>query len=270
MHGLHPHSRFYPPDSPEFSALMKPAGAGRRSPGRGPPAIRHHYMIKNPNPDRQPGLRHLAGDCAIFGRRRRISRRVVVDQDDRRGTLDDGGAEDLPGVNQGSVEDSPRDGHVAQDPMLRVEEQRVKLLVGEIAQTRSHEGMDICRASDPGSIRQSLLCCPTPQLESGQNARCGGRSDPRDGFQIRRCRTQKGAEPPPRAREHEVGDAQYWNPARAGTDQDGKQLAKRKGMCPDDAQALPGTLAGRQVVKFHPIRIAWPDQDAIRGATGPC
>jgi hypothetical protein len=76
----------------------------------------------------------LLGDGTILSAGRRISRRMVVNEDDSGGALYDGGSEHLPGVNQGRVEDAAGHENGPEDPMLGIQEKGVEFLLPEVPQ----------------------------------------------------------------------------------------------------------------------------------------
>ena len=79
-------------------------------------------MVKNRDSKGSASRSELAGDGAIFGRRSRISGRVVVNEDDSGRPLTYRDAEDFTRVNQGRIEDASSDKHLPKDLVARIEE----------------------------------------------------------------------------------------------------------------------------------------------------
>jgi hypothetical protein len=104
---------------------------------------------------------------------------MIVNQNHTGGALDDGGPEYFSGVNQGSVQDSPRYQNVPDHPMLRIQKQGMELLLPEIPKKRADPGKHVGRASDSfvpgGDVRSGTA----PELQGGHDAGTRCRSDPR-------------------------------------------------------------------------------------------
>src|SRR5690349_12582934 len=75
-----------------------------------------HVQLEQPR-----ALDQLTRETDVFAARRRVAARMVVQQDDRGGRLEDGGLENLARVHQAGRQRAFRDDHVAQQPVLRVE-----------------------------------------------------------------------------------------------------------------------------------------------------
>src|SRR5690554_340319 len=67
-------------------------------------------VVEHPDAEDRPGLDELPGDAEILCGGLERSRGVVVDQDDRGGTVGDRLGKDLPGVDEALVQDPDGDG----------------------------------------------------------------------------------------------------------------------------------------------------------------
>ena len=121
---------------------------------------------------------------------------MVVDENDTRRTFRDREAEDLPGMDEGGVQDASRDQDLPDHPVLTREEERVELFLTEIPEARLHEVEDVTRPSDAVPWVALLGTRAAPELERGRDPRCGSRSDA--GNRSDRLRG-KGSESPKRS-----------------------------------------------------------------------
>jgi hypothetical protein len=104
---------------------------------------------------------------------------MVVNEDERRRPGLDRRAEDLPGVDQGSVEDPPRHEDIPEDTMLRVEEDGAELLLKAIPHSRSDPTVDVVRPPDPRAGHSGLNGGPAPQFEGCHDPGSGRLAEPR-------------------------------------------------------------------------------------------
>jgi hypothetical protein len=80
------------------------------------------HVVVDPEAEQSAALDELPREVDVFLGWRRISGRVVVDQDEMSGRLEDRLAKDLPGVDDRGRQAPLGDEHVAEQPVLAVEQ----------------------------------------------------------------------------------------------------------------------------------------------------
>ena len=96
-----------------------------------------------------------------------IAARVIVQQDDGRGGLEDGRLEDFSRVHQARRQRALRDDHVAQEPVLGVEQRHAEHLLLEVLHQRPVAREDLLRAREHHAARPIARPEPPRDLERG-------------------------------------------------------------------------------------------------------
>ena len=105
-------------------------------------------MVENGDAEGPTGLGELPCNRPIFGRRSRISRWVVVHQNDARRALPHRQPEDLARVDEGRVENTPGDEHLPQHAVSGVEQEGVELFLASILKARADAAKDVGGSTD--------------------------------------------------------------------------------------------------------------------------
>ena len=143
------------------------------------------------------------------------------------------------------VQNAPSDEDLPDHAVLGRQQQRVELLLVEVAQMWLHAVEHVSRAADAVS-RISLLGVGAPsELQRRRNPRRGGRSHAGDGRDAERRQRSQPADGPVRHAEHGFGDLEGRAVPAAAPDQDSQQFAAREGRRPERDESLPGTLGLR-------------------------
>jgi hypothetical protein len=74
---------------------------------------------------------------------------VIVYEYDRRGALEYGRPKHFPRMDEGRIQDTPGYEHVTEHTVLRVQKERVELLVWEVTHPGPHEVVDVFRPVNP-------------------------------------------------------------------------------------------------------------------------
>src|SRR5438552_2728150 len=134
-------------------------------------------MIEHADPDRLSDLRETTRDAEVLVARLGIAARMVVDQHDAGGGVEDGGAEDLARMDDRRVETADRDRLPALQLVARVEEQHDEVLAPgarQIAHVRQH----VLGSADRAAGERSVPGAAT-QLEGGGERSRAGHTHPR-------------------------------------------------------------------------------------------
>jgi len=223
-------------------------------------------MVQNRDAHCGTGPGKLSCDRPVLNTGRRISRRVIVDQNHTSGTLDDGGPEHFPRMYQRCIEDAAGNQHTPDHPVLGVEEERMELFLGQIPEEGPDPGEDIAGSPNRLILSPRFHGRSTSQFHSRHNSGGGGRSNPRLGFQHTRregSQTPKGAgrlmyrrvlggteafRPtggacPPKLAKEMVCYVQGRAEGTAAPYQNRQQLPNRKDSRPQGPQSLPGPIS---------------------------
>lgn len=109
-------------------------------------------MIANRNAGDATGLDKLTGNVTVGGGGRRVTARVVVDENDRRRAFMDGEPEHFTRVNNGYVENPSRNLLHPPNPVLRVEHQNVEPIRGLTVPNQDAPPPDVANDHGPGVI----------------------------------------------------------------------------------------------------------------------
>ena len=126
------------------------------------------YVVQNTDAEQFACFLQPPGNLQVFPARGRVAARVVVDQNDGRGRLPDRGAENLAGVNDALIQGSFRNLHLAQDPVLSVQEKDQEILLAAITETVVEMLEDLGRGREAFQVRQSGGVYPLRQGECRQ------------------------------------------------------------------------------------------------------
>ena len=112
-------------------------------------------MVVNPEIEHARALDQLARQPDVLAARRRITARMIVQQDDRRGGFEDRRLEDLAGMDQARLQGPFGHDTVPQETVVRIEQRDPEDLVLQILHERSERrvhfrraGQDRARARD--------------------------------------------------------------------------------------------------------------------------
>ena len=103
-----------------------------------------------------------------------------MDEDHPCSTLHDGGPKNLPGMDEGGVQNPTGHQNIPDDPVLGVQQQRVELLLAEVTEEGAHTCKDVTGALDAAVSFPWLGGCTAAQLEGRLDP--GGRSRPDAGL----------------------------------------------------------------------------------------
>jgi hypothetical protein len=103
---------------------------------------------------------------------------MVVDHDDARRRFRDRRPEDLPGVDQGAVQQAPGDEHLAQHLTLGVQGEKVELLHLEVSETAAEQANHVFRLSNALDRGPFFPGEPGTEFEAGEQAGRLGGTDP--------------------------------------------------------------------------------------------
>lgn len=193
---------------------------------------------------------------------------MIVDQDYPGRTLHHGCPKDLPGMNEGGIQNPPGNQDASNDPVLGVEQECVKLLLSQIPEKWAQPLEHVPGATNGPVISLGFSGGPPPKLHGGGDASRSGATDTRLSLQDPRwvsgqaskgtlgflsrngtaagiaSPTQVGAGSPETVKEL-VGHLQ----GRAGDsptpDEDCEELSDGEGGRPKRAKAFPWTVSLR-------------------------
>jgi hypothetical protein len=138
-------------------------------------------------------LHELFSYYPVVGRWCRVAARVIVNEDYRRRALRNRFTEHLAGMNERRIEQSSRDGDIALEAVLGIEDSNMKFLDRQILELLTENFVDIPRPAHRRAFL-SLLGGHTPaQLERRMYADCTSRSYSCNGGQ--RCNGLRGEQP---------------------------------------------------------------------------
>src|ERR1019366_2568589 len=104
------------------------------------PAPPDHDVVGHGDVQQTARGHELRRDRTVGRAGRRISARMVVHQDDRRGALGDRLAEHLARMDERRIQDAARDGDIAIEAVLCVEDGHVEFLDGQVLEPRRVRG----------------------------------------------------------------------------------------------------------------------------------
>jgi hypothetical protein len=210
-------------------------------------------MIEYFDSHNSPSGTELAGNRTVLGRRGRVAAGVVVNENDARGGLGDGGSENLSRVYERGVQGTPRNLQIPYYLVLGVEEEDVELLVRKVAHLQSHQGVDIRRAPDFRTVSPIFLDRPPSKVERRQDPGSLRGTHSGDGTQLRdrpvhdpaerRLASRRGEMVQQIARQIQGGPGRLRSRGgNPGLDQYGQELTRGKGTRGETGQALTRAL----------------------------
>ena len=167
-------------------ATRSSARAPRRRPVEGDAAVAQRHVgvvaddevVEQADVEQPAGGEGLGRQVQVVGRRRRVARRVVVDEDDARRVEPDRVAEELADADERGADVALVDGRDAQHVVLRVEQHDAQLLALEPAHLEDQPVRDVARAADRPAAGRPVGQQPSAELERGDQLGRTGLADP--------------------------------------------------------------------------------------------
>jgi len=151
---------------------------------------------------------------------------MVVHEDDSRSILHDRGAEDLAGMNQGGIENAPRDLDIGQYAMLGIQQKCMEFLVREIPQPGPHEAEDIGRPPNVRPFGQAFFRSPAAEFQCCKNAGRSRPPDPGQAFEVGRSVRSQGPQAATGGSQNPIGYAKYRLAADPGAQDEREEFGK--------------------------------------------
>lgn len=237
-------------------------GSARRSEQTGrhetdEPVTRHDDMIVDREIQELPGLHQLAGHRLIFRRGGWVSAGVVVNHDDPRGGLGNGGAEDLSRVHQGAVKQPTGDQHVPADPALAVEGQDVEFFHRQVPEPGPEQSDDVRRIPNPRLGWTLFLKQAGGELECRQQPGGLGGTNPEALGELRAGAGGQLSEGSTAPLQQAGGNLRRAPAQSAGAKENGDEFGGSEGGGTERPEPLAGAFGGR-----HPLMLGPGDRPA--------
>ena len=210
-------------------------------------AVSDHHVVDDGNPHRTAHRTELPRDGTILGRWPRISRGMIVNQNDGRSTLGDGRAKHFARVDQGGIQDAPCNENLPDHAVACRQKESVKFFLWEITEARLHTIEHVSWAAHTVAWMTDFRARSPTQLESRRNAGTGGQPHSGDGRDRRRRDRSQSSQRPRHARQHLVRDREGRSPATPTSHQERHEFTTSERLRSQCIQALAGPLAGGKV-----------------------
>ncbi len=182
-----------------------------------------HEVVEEVDVEQPPGGQRLGGQVEVVRAGGRVAARVVVDEDDPAGVQAHGVTEELADPDEARRHVALIDGRDPKDHVLRVEQDRPKLLVLEPAHLEDEPIGDVDRRADRPAPGRPVRQQAPAELERGRELGGLGGADPGDRLELEIGRPGEAGQPvvPP---EGFLGEVDGAHAPRAGSPDQGDEL----------------------------------------------
>jgi hypothetical protein len=209
--------------------------------------VGQHEMVDDVDADHIARPHHPRRERDVIAAGRGIARRVIVEQDDRRGAAGHRLTKHVPRFHGGRLPASDAEQHRPNHPIADVEQNQAEMLDAARAEARGQVGRSIARGQEllPGSVGPKERTAA--QLDRGKELNRADGPDSPNALQVIEHHPGQTVKPPERS-QHGVGEIERALSPRPLAEDDRRELVVAERIGAQSPQLLPRTILGRETL----------------------